>query len=118
MTPTLSFVRPRRSADKSSPTFTLLSTDFSRIATPGATRSLARREIYDQTNEQLDVDWVAQIVGGFADAEMPPEARRLGCTIATGAPRSHGQAPRSRLVPSDPSRMTRRSAHRQPAVHS
>jgi len=40
------------------------------------------RQIYDHTDHRLAVEWVDEIVRDFADAEMPPEVRRLGRTIA------------------------------------
>jgi transposase len=40
------------------------------------------RQIYDHTDHQLAVAWVHEIARDFADAEMPPEVRRLGRTIA------------------------------------
>ncbi len=39
------------------------------------------RQIYDHTDGVLAEAWVDEIVRDFADAEMPPEVRRLGCTI-------------------------------------
>ncbi len=39
------------------------------------------RQIYDHTNGVLAEAWVDEIVRYFADAEMPPEVRRLGRTI-------------------------------------
>ena len=40
------------------------------------------RQIYDHTDPDLADEWVDQITVDFADAEMPPEVRRLGRTIA------------------------------------
>lgn len=40
------------------------------------------RQLYDHTDPLLAVEWVDEIIGDFADREMPPEVRRLGRTIA------------------------------------
>lgn len=40
------------------------------------------RQTYEHTDVELAEAWVAEIVRDFADAEMPPEVRRLGRTIA------------------------------------
>lgn len=39
------------------------------------------RQIYDHTDHPTAVAWVDEIVGDFADHEMPIEVRRLGRTI-------------------------------------
>ena len=39
------------------------------------------RQIYEHTDPELAVEWVAEIGRDFADAEMPFEVRRLGRTI-------------------------------------
>jgi transposase len=43
------------------------------------------RQIYDHTDPELAVEWVAEIGRDFTDAEMPFEVRRLGRTITKWA---------------------------------
>ena len=43
------------------------------------------RQIYDHTDPELAVEWVAEIGRDFTDPEMPPEVRRLGRTIGRWA---------------------------------
>ncbi len=43
------------------------------------------RQIYEHTDPELADEWVTEIGHDFTDAEMPPEVRRLGRTIAKWA---------------------------------
>lgn len=49
------------------------------------TREKVVRQIYDDTDANLDAAWVAKIARDFTDASIPFEVRRLGRAIAKWA---------------------------------
>ena len=62
------------------------------------------RQIYDHTDPELAVEWVAEIGRDFIDPEMPLEVRRLGRTITRWADQICRVAPLSRHERTDRSR--------------